>query len=181
MKSSPLQNKSNANEELYRELFTPLFRYVFFRTRDYELASDLTQSAFLKFLLQAEMPRTKEHSMKLLFTITRTLLIDHWRVSSKRMDQSIEESDIDPPSELPDPQKLAIMNEVSSDMQKLLDHLGELEREVVLLRTTSNMDYKDISELLGISSDNARQMYSRSLRTIRKLIEENPNFKEYNI
>ena len=87
----------------------------------------------------------------------------------------------DPPSELPDPQQLAIMNEVSNDIQKILSYLEETEREVVLLRITSNMDYKNISEMLNISSDNARQMYSRSIHKIRKLIEENPNFKEYNI
>ena len=53
------QNKAVDNEQLYRELFTPVFRYVFFRTRDRDLASDLTQSSFLKYMLQKKKTNRK--------------------------------------------------------------------------------------------------------------------------
>ncbi len=159
-------------DELYNELFTPLFRYVYLRTKSYDLASDLTQSAFLKFLLQENRPTTKEHSQRLLFTIARTLLIDHWRVSGKRAEESIEGTNFDTESDMPSPERNFEISENEILVKKILSELKETEEEVVILRLTSDMSYEDIAESLSISSSNARQIYRRALQKVKKLLEE---------
>ena len=65
------------DEALYNEFFTPLFRYLFFRTKDYNIANDLAQTSFLKFLRQDKKALEKEYAVKLLFTIARNTLIDY--------------------------------------------------------------------------------------------------------
>lgn len=173
-----LYNQFN-HEELYTEFFTPLFRYFLFRTKDSELSSDLTQSTFLKFLVQNNKPSTKDHSVKLLFTIARTTLIDYWRVDSKRKHESIEAEEIEPVSTLPTPERDYEIQEGEVLLRELLDYLSETEREIVTLRLTSDMSYDDISQISGISSANARQLYSRALRKVQTVLQEDPRYQQY--
>jgi RNA polymerase sigma-70 factor (ECF subfamily) len=161
------------DDELYNELFTPLFKYVYFRVKDYDLATDLTQSSFLKFLTQEKKPVTKDHSLRLLFTISRNLLIDHWRTEGRHKTESIEGTNFEVPSNEPNPEKVFENNEDVKLIKKLMNLLSEIEVEIVTLRMTNDMDYKDIGELLNIQSVNARQIYSRALHKIQKSLEEN--------
>lgn len=169
----PSKNSDYTDEELYRDLFTPLFKYAYFRTRDYDLASDLAQSAFLKFMLQEKKPGDKEHGLRLLFTITRTLLIDHFRAEARHRIENFGEVGPEIESEMPGPAEEFQRKEDVALVEKLLRLLSETEAEVVLLRISSDMNYADIALATGLSNENARQIYSRALAKIKRSLEEN--------
>jgi RNA polymerase sigma-70 factor (ECF subfamily) len=167
------KNNGYTDEELYRDLFTPLFKYAYFRTRDYDLASDLAQSAFLKFMLQDKKPGDKEHGLRLLFTITRTLLIDHFRAEARHRIESLGEAELEMASEAPGPEEIFERGEDVALAKKLLALLSPAEEEIVSLRISSELPYEDIAVLVGTSNENARQIYSRALAKIKRSLEEN--------
>ncbi len=131
--------------------------------------------------MQEHKPSTKDHSIKLLFTIARTTLIDHWRVVGKHYHDSLEEKEIDPVSTIPTPERQYEIQEGEVLLGELLDCLSETERDIVTLRMTSDMSYEDISHVSQISSDNARQIYSRALRKVQRLLQEDPRYQQYAI
>lgn len=165
-------SKNITDDELYTELFTPLFKYVYFRTKDYNLATDLTQSSFLKFLKQDQKPVNREHSLRLLFTIARNLLIDHWRTKGRHKLESLENT-LDIKSDDPTPDKIFEENEDVIIIKKILHLLSKVEEEIVTMRITSEISYKEIGELLDITPENARKIYSRALGKIKKSVEGN--------
>lgn len=158
-------------DALYSELFTPLFRYAYFRTKNYDIACDLTQSSFLKFMLQENRPKTKEHSKRLLYTIARTLLIDHYRTNSKKHTESIDEGEFDIPSDSPNPTQIFETNENVELVKNVLKNLNEREAEIVTLRISGDITFEEIAKIVNVSGDNARQIYKRSLQKIGKLLE----------
>ncbi len=160
------------DEVLYTEYFTPVFRYFSLRTKNYDTATDLTSSTFLKFLKQENKGTDRNHSIRLLFTIARTQIIDHWRYKKRHRNESLEESEEDYKSNDSDPQESFENQEDINLVRTVLDSLEDQEKEIVTLRITSIMTYEDIGQSLGITSDNARQIYSRSLKKIKKLLEE---------
>jgi RNA polymerase sigma-70 factor (ECF subfamily) len=162
---------ANADETLFTELFTPLFRYLFFRTRDHDIANDLTQATFLKFLLQKEKPREREHAHRLLFTIARTKLIDHYRVESKRVQVSID--DVPELQSLTrNPEEEAVFAEEKQFINDALQQLSADEAEIVSLRLSGDVSYETIAQLTGVSVANARQIYSRALKKVAVLLRE---------
>lgn len=159
------------DESLYNELFTPLYRFLFFRTRDTDIANDLTQSAFLKFLLQKEKPRGQEHAQRLLFTIARTTLIDFWRVEGKRVRVSIDEVP-ELSSDMRDPQEEAVFVEEKRFIGAALAQLAADEAEIVALRLAGDVSYDAIADMVGVSTANARQIYSRALKKLKHMLDE---------
>lgn len=159
------------DESLYNELFTPLYRFLFFRTRDSDIANDLTQAAFLKFLLQKERPRGGEHAHRLLFTIARTTLIDHWRVEGRRAHVSIDEVP-EPLGDMRDPQEEAMFAEEKRFISAALAQLAADEAEIVALRLSGDVSYDSIADVVGVSVANARQIYSRALKKLKHMLDE---------
>jgi RNA polymerase sigma-70 factor (ECF subfamily) len=159
-----------SDETLFAELFTPLFRYLFFRTRDHEIANDLTQAVFLKFLLQKEKPEEKEHAHRLLFTIARTTLIDHYRVKGRRLTVSIDEVP-EFPSEIASPLEEAVLDDEKRFIGTALAQLSADEAEIVALRLSGEVSYDTIAHMTGISVANARQIYSRALKKVTYLLD----------
>lgn len=164
-----------SHEALYRELFTPLFRYFVFRTKDIDTAEDLTQSTFLKFLLQKNRPSENLHATRLLYTIARTLLIDHYRRDARRPVDSLEASSIDPAS---DEHSVEVTYSITEDIayaKELLQELTDTEEEIVTLRIIAEMEYADIAETTGNTEENTRQIYSRALKKLRHRASETPH------
>ena len=158
---------NESHEALYRELFTPLFRYFVFRTKDTEAAEDLTQSTFLKFLLQETRPAERLHATRLLYTIARTMLIDHYRAHARKPVESLEATNIDPVSDEQNAETRYRMNEDIEYAKELLLELSDTEEEIVTLRIIAEMEYADIAKTAGTTETNARQIYSRALKKLR--------------
>lgn len=165
------ENRNDMYEELYRGYFTPLYRYVFFRIKDKEVSNDIVQNIFLKFL-QQKNDGEKDHNIRLLFVIARTTLIDHYRTNAKRRHQSLEEGNIDPPTELPDPEADFRSKEDIAKVKEALGHLSPIEEEIVVMRMTSDMKYKEIGKLLEMTEESVRQIYSRSLKKLGNYLEQ---------
>lgn len=159
-------------DSLYREFFTPLFRYFFFRTKNNETSKDLTQSVFLKFLNQGYKEREREYNTRLLFTIARTSLIDFYRKSSRKMEESLDAKENEFPSEEPDPEIVFESKEKVLLVQEVLKTLSPAEEEIVILRMTTDMSYKEMAKVLKLKEDNIRQIYSRALKKMKDYMDD---------
>ena len=162
-------------DALYRELFTPLFRYLLFRTKNYDIANDLTQTTFLKFLKQKDKPENKEYAIRQIYTIAKNTLIDYWRVENKkRYESDVEMENIK--DESLNQEERAIINEDIKFVKEMLADMDEQEQEIITMRLTLDMDYKNIAEKLGIQIENARKIYSRALQKIKVEIIKSKKF-----
>ena len=162
-------------EALYRDLFTQLFRYVFFRTADYDVAVDVTQTSFLKFLSQLGTVSDRDHAQKLLFVIARHTLIDHWRSAAVRRTMVQAEWENIAANDATAEEQY-ITHEEAEFVRLVIADLVETEAEVVSLRLSGDVSYETIAETLGVTSENARQIYSRALRKIRLQLIKRSNF-----
>lgn len=158
-------------EALYKEYFTPLFRYVFFRTKDTNTAKDLTQNVFLKFLNQGYVEREKDHNIKLLFIIARTTLIDHYRKKSTNLEEHLGLRGNDLESSEPGPDVIYESKEKVLAVRESFKELSDIEEDIVLLRITTNTSYKEIGEIHSITEENARKIYSRALQKIEEYLK----------
>ena len=71
------------------------------------------------------------------------------------------------------PSKILRKIELQEQVAKLVEQLGENDREILSLRHAEGLTNVEIADLLGIDPDTARKRHGRALRRIHRLLQEN--------
>jgi RNA polymerase sigma-70 factor (ECF subfamily) len=144
-----------------------IFKYLYFRLHDRHIAEDLTQEAFLRFLLSRTY-RDENRQLQYLYTIARNLCNQHYR--DREITYSLEESENLPGSEsfeLPLLQRLSLMD--------ALDQLSPEEREMLFLRYINEVPVAVMSGLYNISRFAVYRKLNSILKKLRTSVEEDSN------
>ena len=150
---------------IFRQFYTDnkdkLFGYLLRRTGDYHLAADTMQESFTRCL---ERYDKNEPSVALLFTISRHLLTDNAR--RQRMTVPFDEERYDR-IQGRDP---SLIREESQQLLQAIAQLAPEEADILSLATGSNLSYKKISEIMGLSEANIKIKIHRSRLKLKKFL-----------
>jgi RNA polymerase sigma-70 factor, ECF subfamily len=161
----------NAFGLVYTELYTPVFKYIYARSRDKELSENITNDVFMRFYTSIDIYKTqKETPLSYLFTIARNLLINY---AKKKRPRPLEDGELETAAS-PGLNQLE-SSELAGDVTEMLEALTYIQRdqrEVIELKYLSELSNKEIAEMLGKSEANVRQLESRGLRKLREQLEK---------
>jgi RNA polymerase sigma-70 factor, ECF subfamily len=146
-------------------------------------AQDLTQEVFIKMYRTLQSYDVERGAfMTWVTTITRNLLVDHFRKSKQdRMTDSLDS----PPSEHEDamplseqihdnsltPDAKAQSREVKETVHKALQKLSPDLREAVILRDLQDMDYKEIATVLKVPEGTVKSRINRGRAELARLLQ----------
>jgi RNA polymerase sigma-70 factor (ECF subfamily) len=133
-------------------------------------ADDLAQECYLRALRNWGRFEGRGSRQAWLFAIARSTQVDWFRRRGRQA--RILESSGD--RRLPEPSLGPDIDEVEK-IWNTVDGLGAEHREVVHLRFAANLSYLEIAETLGIPVGTVRSRLHRSLKIVRKQIEEQDN------
>ena len=151
----------NIFRQFYKDNKDKLFGYLLRRTGDYYLAADTMQESFTRYL---ERYDKNELSEALLFTISRHLLTDNAR--RQRMTVPFDEERHDR-TQGKDP---SLIREESQQLLQAIAQLAPEEADILSLATGSNLSYKKISEIMGLSEANIKIKIHRSRLKLKKFL-----------
>lgn len=145
-------------------------------------AEDLTQDVFLKIYGNLASFDTVRGSFQTwLTTLTRNLLVDHFRRSRQErvtdsMDAGWDSADEQPMAErfsdaAPSPHERAAQKEIEKMVQLALAKVSPELREAVILRDLQDMDYKEIAQVLRIPEGTVKSRISRGRAELARLLE----------
>jgi RNA polymerase sigma-70 factor (ECF subfamily) len=146
-------------------------------------AQDLTQEVFIKMyrtLNSYDMERGA--FMTWVTTITRNLLVDHFRKSKQdRVTDSIdaapsEHEDATPLSDkiqdrTPTPDASAQSRETRETVHRALQKLSPDLREAVILRDLQDMDYREIATVLHVPEGTVKSRINRGRAELARLLQ----------
>ena len=162
-------------EAAYDEHVWDVYGFFGYRVRKREEAEDLTQVTFERALKAWSRFDPERASVKtwLLF-IAHNVLVDHYRRSSVRPEDLLPVEDVESVSGLREPQTDIDERGLgpSPELEDALAQLTDREREVIALRFGGDLKGAEIAEITGLTLANVQQLLSRSLRGMRKRIEE---------
>lgn len=121
------------------EQYDKIYRYCYFKLHSRELAEDVTQETFLRYLEHYNCI-TAASTLKCLYTIARNLCVDEYR---KLQTESIEESASDNTME----EKLITNLTVRAALSRLAPDLQEL----LLLRYVNEVPVSALGKIYGLS------------------------------
>ncbi len=145
-------------------------------------AEDLTQEVFLKVygnLAAFDLARGTFQTW--LTTMTRNLLVDHFRRSRAQRVTDSMDAGWDGDEEMPLLQRLAdkgptqhdraVQKEIEKMVQEALTRISPELREAVILRDLQDMDYKEIAAVLRIPEGTVKSRISRGRAELARLLE----------
>ena len=149
----------------YDALAQPLFRFIYFKSKDKQLAQDIVQDSFVKYWDKMEtVSEGKEKSY--LFTTAKNLLYNTFE--HKKVVDKYQES-LSQPGKSSSPLFELEVSEFKAELEKAIERLPDKQREVFLMHRLDGYKYKEIANLLKISQKAVEKRMSQALVTLRKL------------
>lgn len=165
-------------EYLIRRHKNKVFSYISLYIRDQALAEDIFQDTFLKVIQSVKSGRYSDNGkfISWVMRIAHNLIIDHFR----RVKQMNTFSNDDYESDIFNSRKLTeaniedviIKRQIQKDIRKMISCLPDDQREVVILRHYSDLSFKEIADITGVSINTALGRMRYALINLRKIMEE---------
>lgn len=137
------------------EQYDKIYRYCYFKVNQREIAEDITQETFLRFLESSDYVNTGK-AIQYLYTIARNLCVDEYR---KRKMELLDEEVVDSNAEDD------VITRVSVRMA--LAELDEADRELLLLRYVNEVPVSVICKLYGISRFAVYRRVSQATKNLK--------------
>ncbi len=168
---------------LYERYWDSLYRFVFVRTKDKEIAEEVLQDLWIKILENTDSIQTddSESARGYLLRHLHYRILDYYNNYKKAPPTlSIDEFDIPNESELTDSEYFEILeeNEISdllSMIDEVVSQLPVTEQQVYDMRIRKNMSVNETAEALGISNKTVSNKLSKALGEIREKLS--PDYK----
>lgn len=152
----------NTFNDFYSRQRQKFFNYLVRRSGDYELAWDIMQESFTRLI---EKYSAEHFTPQLLFTIGRNLLYDALRRNKGNPPLSVEKerATVDPNHEL-------MVREEYRRVLSAMKHLEDDERDLISLVVSSDMSYREVADLTGISEANVKVKIHRARKKLRNFM-----------
>jgi RNA polymerase sigma-70 factor (ECF subfamily) len=166
-------------QRYHRRIYNVCYRFA----GDAENAQDLTQEVFIKmYRTLRTYDSGKGAFMTWVTTITRNLLVDHFRkTKGDRVTDSLdstasEHEDIQPLSEriadrAPPPDASVQSRETREMVHLALQKLSPELREAVILRDLQDMDYREIATALRVPEGTVKSRINRGRAELARLLQ----------
>jgi RNA polymerase sigma-70 factor (ECF subfamily) len=151
------------------------------------VAEEVVQDAFVRVVQNAAEFKHEARFSTWLYTIARNLCIDQTRKHALRRHPSLDEprktEDRDGPTlgeQTADGnasvERAVVSVEIRERVATAVDALPEEQREVFLMREVSNLPFKEIAEIVGVSENTVKSRMRYALERLQEALSE---FEEY--
>jgi RNA polymerase sigma-70 factor (ECF subfamily) len=158
---------------LYDLHYPAVYNYIYYRISDQQAAEDLSTEVFIRMI--NKLPGFVDRGRPLLawlYTIARNLVIDHHRITDKKLEVNLKEDLLE--ERIPGPDQKVEAMQTSDCFKKALALLPETQRQLLIYRFINEHSTPRIVQLLNKSDRAVRSLQHRALRSLeRVLVEEN--------
>jgi RNA polymerase sigma-70 factor (ECF subfamily) len=145
---------------LYSATAGALWRYLYRSSGRRDVADDLLQEAYLRFISRERTTMRIEDARPYLFRIASNLLHDRWR----RRDKS-------PPTPDLVGESVVAGSEARVDALRMLSRLKPRSRELLVLAYVEGMTHREIAKVTNLSALSVRVLLSRARHEALRLLQ----------
>jgi len=172
------EDRNDALEELFRRYHRPLYQFIYRQLANDQMAADLVQETFLRVFTHRKSYRPTARFSYWIYRIAKNLCVDEKRRYWNRYVSDVSEV-VDTESGTardffesqcsgqPDGADLLHEKEVEELVREAIEELSEEQREVMLLHKYQGLAYKEIAEILGITTESVKQRAYRAHMKLR--------------
>ena len=153
-------------KQIYEEYFETVNKYLFCLTHDNDISEELTQETFYKAVQKINTYKGKCKMSVWLCQIAKNLWYDQCRNNKKVI--NIEENLFD--AQAPEStESQVISNDEKISLYKKIQKLDDKTREVIYLRITGELSFKEIATILNKTENWARTTFYRGKNKLKEV------------
>ena len=153
-----LPNNKEILADIYDMTYGAIFSFIWNIVKDREAAKDVTHDVYLAIYKNSNQYEAKGHPMAWMYAIAKNTSKMHLRKHTKEV--TVEEE-----IEIAYHQDDVVSNVT---IQYLLKNLDVEEREIVVMRSISDMSFKDIAQVLDMRISTVLSKYHRAIKKLKK-------------
>lgn len=165
-KTEPSICEEQHYNKLFRDLYEPVTKYIYYKCGDLQEAEDIVQNVFIKlWKLCATVAFSKAKSY--IYTACNNLFLNqvaHQKVVLKHR-QTVREN-----TNHESPDFLIEVDEFREKLKKAINTLSVKEREVFLMSRIEQKTYKEIAEITGLTVKAIERRMSKALKELRDIL-----------
>lgn len=152
-----------AFEELYRATDSAIYGYALSLMRNHHEAQDVMMDTYLKIRCAAHLYMPMGKPMAWILTITKNIARTKLRSAGRQI--PLDDLEETTPSFDRD-------SEEAVALEQAMKVLGDQERQILILHAVTGLKHREIAEMLGIPLATVLSKYARSLKKLKKALEE---------
>lgn len=154
-------------EKIYEEYFETVNKYLFCLTHNSDISEELTQETFYKAVKKIDTYKGECKISVWLCQIAKNLWYDHCRKNKNII--SIDENDLINKHMIDTLDEQIISNDEKILLYKKMQSLDEKTREVMYLRITGELSFKEIGIILDKTENWARVTFYRGKNKLKEV------------
>ena len=176
-----INDQESAFEVLLNRYKNQLFKFIYMKVKDVDLANDIFQDTFIKVIQNVKSGKYNEEGKFLPWAtrIAHNLVIDYFRKQSKVRIFSERNSfneDFGIFQRIASQERNYLQEKSSEELDaqllQMLFHLPKVQREIVEKRIFQDLSFKEIAEAENISINTALGRMRYALINLRKIMSE---------
>src|SRR5262245_50057152 len=142
-----------AFRSFYRKTAPVLRAYIARRAGSIDVADDLLQDVFMRFLLKAPATLSEPEMRAYLYRTAETLVVDRWRQRQRESerDRAAAESPHEP-----------VRPEFADDINVAFRELKPAQRSLLWMAYVEEFDHREIAAAVGVRAGSVRVLLSRA-------------------
>ncbi|OFW11666.1 MAG: hypothetical protein A3H96_03105 [Acidobacteria bacterium RIFCSPLOWO2_02_FULL_67_36] len=157
----------DAFRAFYDRTARPLWVYLSRVAGDRQVADDLLQETYYRFLRARVAHESESHRRHYLFRIATNLVHDRHRRRAASTDSRIDDTDC---AALPSHENVARHAEQRVDLRRAFGRLKPRERELLWLAYAQGSSHREIGETLGLTTGSIKLLLFRARRKLAGLL-----------
>ena len=156
-----------------------VYSYILTLVKDKQLADDVFQDTFVKVIQTIKSKGYKDDGRFVQFAmrIAHNLVIDHFRKENRIPTVESSSEDYNYIDNVPitdhSVEQGMIVDQVHSDLHRMIAFLPDEQREVLRMRIFDDMSFKDIADITNVSINTALCRMRYALINLRKMMVAN--------
>ena len=155
---------ARALDDLYRKHVGEVYRYAYAVLGNHADAEDVTQTAFVNAFRALERGERPRKPGNWLLAIAHNVIRQRWRQERAR---PLETELVDVAGPQPDEDSPAL-----ADVVRALQRIPHSQREAIVMRELEGRSYREIAEILGLSTSALETLLFRARRSLAEELEQ---------
>ena len=153
-------------EQIYEEYFETVNKYLFYLTHNKDISEELTQETFYRAIKKIDKYKGECQISVWLCQIAKNLWYDQCRKDKKVI---YEENELFNEQTLNELEEKVISDDERIELYKRMQKLDEKTREVLYLRITGELSFKEIGLILNRTENWASVTFYRGKNKLREV------------
>lgn len=169
-----IKRAQRGNQEAFAALYQAnvqtIFRYIYYRTNDIQLAEDLTADVFVQAL--EALPRYQDQGKPFiawLYRIAQARVVDQYRKAARRPVDSELNNRL--PAIQSDADQAVLRRQTARVLREAISHLTPEQQSTVILRFIEGYSIEDTAQITGKPAGAVKSLQHRALRALARRLE----------